>query len=104
MLGPLIEPGYLVVEQEARWICEGIKRGWPLMNEEACKPALAERIRQSKIDYWTCPYRDLSGFEHPTMARIRAYAAWSEQMLPAIPHWFIFHGAKGLMTHEHPGL
>jgi hypothetical protein len=104
----VVEPGYHVVEQEARWICEGIQRGWPLRNGQAIKQVFAESIRQPGLDYWTHPYQDLSGFDKPTMARIRAYAAWSEQMLPALPHRWVMDGESGLMYHEasqaYPGL
>jgi hypothetical protein len=102
------DPGYHVIQLETRWIAEGIRRGWPLTNGEMAEPKpggyerrspLVRRVQeQQNIDFLTC---DESNLHFPyTIYRIRAYAAWSEQMLPALPHWFESKGAKGLMAHE----
>ncbi len=89
-------PGYYMVELEARWICEGIKRGWPLTNKEAQDPHILRSLeRRMPQDVWNCHWSDLPIGDQVTLARINVYATWSEQPPATLPHFFIYQGARG---------
>lgn len=95
----VVEPGYRVIEMEARWICEGMRRGWPLTNLEATDPYVVKHTRQylnkhkDNTNYcFECPIEELPRHNRAALRHIEAYLHWSENMPHTLPDRFaIFH-------------
>jgi len=88
------DPGYSVVEMEARWISVGIQRGWPLTNKEVSQSgsyALSE-MRSLSVDYLTCPIHMLHVGDRMRIAQINMYAAWAQSMPRHLPNCHPFFG------------
>lgn len=92
------DPGYTVVEMEARWISVGIQRGWPLTNQEVSRssPDTLAQIRSLAVDYLTCPIHMLRVGDRMRIAQITMYAAWAQSMPRHLPDCDPFFGL-------HPG-
>lgn len=91
----VVEPGYRVIEMEARWICEGIKRGWPLTNFEATETYIVDSMRRhldkhkDNANYcFECPIEELPRHNRTALRHIDAYLYWSEHMPQVLPDRF----------------
>jgi|SRR5579859_2464284 len=88
------DPGYRVVELEARWIAVGIQRGWPLTNKEVTESGdyALEKARSRSVNYLECPIYKLPVGDRMRIALINMYAAWSQAMPRHIPDCHPFFG------------
>lgn len=91
----VVEPGYKVIEMEARWISLALDRGWPLTNKEAYENYTPMTRRRSlgrhKENYWfECSIKDLYTGDVTAMAKIEAYVRWCENMPQTLPYKYAY--------------